>query len=205
VLLKFAGDIGTVIPAIPGFVAALTIEDGSLIDVAYEPSANTPRWALYKNRASDARTVRAVAAAASQDGRFHLGEDDAVSIGQQMRFEKGLDLTLALYAAYAYNDTQDTARIDQMADDLVGDVGFLPFDLALLARRLTGRRLDADSGVVPFVPLLARGWALLGANRVRLHPSLDGIERSIRDSQWSLFDGTGLELLRRALASGEVR
>jgi hypothetical protein len=205
VLLKFAGDFGTVIPAIPGFVAGLTIEDGSLIDVAYEPSANTPRWGLYKNRASEARTVRAVAAAASQDGRFHLEKDDAVSIGQQMRYEKGVDLTLALYTAYAYNDTQDTARIEQMADDLVGDVGFLPFDVALLARRLAGRRLDTDSGVVPFVPLLARGWALLGANRVRLHPSLDGIERSIRDSQWSLFDGGGLESLRRALASGEVR
>jgi hypothetical protein len=205
VLLKFAGDIGTVIPAIPGFVAALTIEEGSLIDVAYEPSANTPRWALYKNRASGARTVRGVAAAASQDGRFHLGEHDAVSLGQQMRYEKGLDLALALYAAYAYHDNQDTARIEQMADDLVNDLGFLPFDVALLGRRLAGRRVDADSGVVPFVPLLARGWALLGAKRVRLHPSLDGIERSIRDSQWSLVDGAGLESLRRALASDEVR
>jgi hypothetical protein len=205
VLVRFAGDIGTVVPVIPGFVAALTFEEGALIDVGYEPSSNTARWPMYRNRASEARTLRGVAAAASQDGRFHLEADDAASLARQMRYEKGLDVTLALYAAYAYHDNQDTARIGQMADDLLDDLGFLPFDVALLGRRLTGRRVDTAPGVVPFVPLLARGWALLGANRVRLHPSLDGIERSIRDSQWSLFDGAGVELLRRALASGEVR
>jgi hypothetical protein len=205
VLLRFTGDVGTVVPAVPGFVTAMTIHEGSLADVAYEPSANTWRWAMYRNRASEARALRGVAASASQDGRFHLSEHDAGCIAQQMRYEKGLDLALALYAAYAYHDTQDTGRIRQMGDDLREDLGFLPFDVALLGRGLTGRRVDRDSGVVPFVPLLARGWALLGANRVRLHPSLDGIERFMQDSLWSLFDPPGIELLRRALASGEVR
>jgi hypothetical protein len=65
--------------------------------------------------------------------------------------------------------------------------------------------VDATTPVLPFIPLLGQGWALLGANRVRLHPLLDGIERTLRESLWSLFDAAGVERLRRALESGEVR
>ena len=59
--------------------------------------------------------------------------------------------------------------------------------------------------LVPFVPLLSQGWALLGAHRVRLHPALDGIDRTMRDSLWSLFDARGIEKLRRAMETKEVR
>src|SRR6185295_10190220 len=55
VLVGFDGGLGTVIPAISGFLAALTFDDGELIDVAYEPAANTWRWGLYKDRATEAR------------------------------------------------------------------------------------------------------------------------------------------------------
>lgn len=205
VLLCFEGNIGTVVPVMPGFLTALTFEDGELVDVAYEPSENTWRWDEYKNRAREVRTLRAVAAAASQHGRFRLEGDEALKVAQKMQYAKGIDPTLAVYAAYAYHDLQAIDRIRDMSGYLHSDVGVTFFDLALLSRALLGKAVGLNDTIVPFVPLLSQGWALLAAHRVRLHPALDGIERTIRQSLWSLFDGEGLEMLRNALHTQEVR
>ena len=65
--------------------------------------------------------------------------------------------------------------------------------------------MTIDLPIVPFVPLLSQGWHLLNAHGIRLHPALDGIERTMRDSLWSLYDGDGVTKLRNALQTKEVR
>lgn len=205
VLLRFDGGVGTVLPAIKGFVAALTFEEGELVDVAYEPSANTGRWNVYQARAAQVRALRAVAAAASQHGRFHLEGADPIRVAQQMQYEKAIDPTLSVYAAYAYHDLQEVGRIREMAGYQRDDLGFTLFDLALLGRELVGERVGSEAGVFPFFPLLSQGWSLLNANRVRLPRALDRIEQDMLDSLWSLFDSRGLDKLRRAMATMEVR
>lgn len=205
VLLRFEGNFGAVIPAIPGFLTALTFDDGDLVDVAYEPSVNTARWHQFIHQATEVRALRAVAASASQNGRFRLEAEDAMKIAQKMQFAKGVDPSFAVYAAYAYHDLQAVERIRQMSGFLRDDVRVTLFDLALLSRELIGKSIKPDDGIIPFVPLLSQGWALLGAHRVRLHPALDGIGRMMRDSLWSLFDDAGLEKLRRAMETREVR
>ncbi len=99
VLLQFEGNRGTVIPAIPGFLAALTFDDRELVDVAYEPSANSWRWNLYMQRAEEVRNLRAVASSSSQYGRFRLDQEDAINIARRMQYAKGVDPTLSIYAA----------------------------------------------------------------------------------------------------------
>ena len=204
VLITFDGGVGTVIPAIRGFIAALTFEDGELVDVAYEPSANDWRWDIYKDSAARVRALRAVAASSSQHGRFRLEQDDAIKIAQDMQYAKGIDPTLAVYAAYAYHDLQAIQRILDMSGYLSGDIGVTFFDLALLSRQLLDKSVVVRDRIVPFFPLLSQGWALLGANRVRLHPALKGIENNMRDSLWSLFDEVGLEKLSEAMHTGDV-
>jgi hypothetical protein len=204
-LLRFEGNRGAVIPAIPGFVAALTFDDGELVDVAYEPSVNTWRWDLFKDRAAEVRALRALAASASQHGRFRLEKEGALKVAQNMQYAKQVDPSFAIYAAYAYHDLQAIGRIREMSGYLREDIDLTLFDLALLSRELIDKQVTPDSGIVPFVPLLAQGWALLGAHRVKLHKALDGIERNMKDSLWSLFDETGLEKLKRAMQTGEVR
>lgn len=204
VLITFDGGVGAVIPAIKGFIAALTFDDGELVDVAYEPSANDWRWDMYKDSAARVRALRAVAASSSQHGRFRLEQDDAIKIAQDMQYAKGIDPTLAVYAAYAYHDLQAIQRIRDMSGYLRGDIGVTFFDLALLSRRLLDKSVVASDRIVPFFPLLSQGWALLGANRVRLHPALQGIENNMRDSLWSLFDEAGLRKLAQAMHTGEV-
>ncbi|MEO8410203.1 MAG: hypothetical protein ABI478_06500 [Propionivibrio sp.] len=205
VLLWFEGGFGMVVPAIQGFVAAVSSEHGEIVDVAYEPSANNWRWAEYRTRAADVRTLRALAAASSQHGRFRLDSKDAPLVAQKMQYAKGLDPTLAIYAAYAYHDLQTLDRIDQMSDYLRRDIGATFFDIELLRRKLIGKTVAASDFIVPFFPIVAQGWALLRAHRINLHPALDGIESSMRDSVWTTFDATGLEKLKSALQTKEVR
>jgi hypothetical protein len=122
-----------------------------------------------------------------------------------MQYAKGIDPTLAVYAAYAYHDVQLVDRIRGMSGYLAADVGLTFFDLELLGRRLVGKSIDRSQLIVPFVPLLSQGWSLLRANRVKLHPALDGIEESMRDSLWTQFDKRGVQKLERAMLSKEVR
>lgn len=204
-LLRFEGGFGMAVPLIAGFVAAISCENGEVIDVAYEPSANGWRWEQYRTQAAHARSLRAVAAAASLHGRFRLDQADAATFAQRMQYAKGLDPTLALYAAYAYHDLQMIDQIAQMSAYLRGDIGGSLFDIELLRRSLVDKAVTHADMIVPCFPLLSQGWALLRANRVKLHPALDGIEGSMRDSVWSTFDYAGLEKVKNALASKEVR
>jgi hypothetical protein len=205
VLIRLENRTACVIPVIQGFLSALTFDQGELVDVAYEPSDNTWRWDLYKQHASEVRALRAVAATASRHGRFHLGPNEAEKVGQRMQYAKGIDPTLAVYAAYAYHDVQLVDRIQEMSSYLANDVGITFFDLELLGRRLLGKSIDRSQMVVPFVPLLSQGWSLLRAHRVKLYPALDGIEQNMRDSLWTHFDERAIPTLERAMLSKEVR
>jgi hypothetical protein len=189
---------------IQGFITGVTLTDGELVDIAYEPSENSARWSLYQQRAAQVRMLRGVASSASQQGQFRLAREDADKVGRAMQIEKGIDPTLAVYATYAYHDLQEIDRIRDMSGYLKADVGVTFFDLELLGRRLIGKAVDRSQRVLPFVPLLSQGWPLLSAHRVKLHPALEGIERTMRPSLWSLFDSRGFDQLARAMATKEV-
>jgi len=203
-LLRFRGNIGILIPAVAGFVTTVTIQGSELVDVTYEPSSNTSRWNEFVSKASEIRALRAVAASASQQGRFRLRHQDASLLAPKMQYLKGIDPTLAIYAAYAYHDLQATDRIREMSRLQREDLGVTFFDLALLGRNLVNKAIDRSKMIVPFVPLLSQGWSLLTANRVQVHRALDGIEETMCESVWSVFNERGLDKIENALQSGEV-
>lgn len=205
ILLQFESGAGTVIPALHGYLAVLTFEDGELVDVGYEPAATNWRWDEYRSRAEELRTLRAVAAASTRHGRFRLDGEDAEALAGRMQLAKGVDPSLAVYAAWAFYDLQDIERIRRMSEYLREDVGATLFDLELLARRLRMKSVDRSAGVVPFVPLLSQSWSLIRANRVNLYPGLNDLGNMLRESVWSLYEPEGVRRLERALMSGEVR
>jgi hypothetical protein len=205
VVVQFDNGAGTVIPAIPGFIAALTVDGGELTDVAYEPSANTRRFDDYQAVHGEVSALRAVAAAASREDRFRLVGANADDVANRMRVAKSVDPSLAVYAAYAFCDLNAIDRVRAMRKYLDDDPGLRLFDVDMLARLLIGKLVLTDLRIVPFVPMLGQGWALLPAHDIRLHPSLDGIERHLRQSLWTLFDPPALAQLRAALQTREVR
>ncbi len=204
VVVQFDNGSGTVIPAVPGFIAALTVDRGELTDVAHEPSANSWRYHDYKAVLGELSSLRAVAAAASRQGRFRLVGANAEDVANRMRVAKSVDPSLAVYAAYAFCELNAIDRVRAMRGFLNDDPGLRLFDIDMLARLLIGKRVLADLRIVPFVPMLGQGWALLAAHDIRLHPALDGIERHLRQSLWTLFDPPALDQLRTALQTQEV-
>jgi hypothetical protein len=204
VLLTLENGAGIVLPAVSGFLCAVTVDQGELVDVAYEPSDNTDRWAYFEQHAAEVRTLRAVAASATRNGVFRLEGDDALKLAQRMQYEKSIDPALAIYAAYAYQDLQRKDLILEMSGFMRQDLGARFFDLALLAGELRDTTLGTDPAVMGFMPLLAQGWAQLSAYRVRFPEPLNGIERTLMDSPWTLFNREGVAMLRNAIQLGVV-
>jgi hypothetical protein len=204
VLLVFGNRCGTLLPAIPGFIAALTVEGDELVDVAYEPSDNNWRWYEFSNRADKARSLHAVIARSAREGVFRLEGEDAEQIAREMQSVKSFDPTLAIYAAYAYQDLLLSRRIAEMAGFLRRDLNAVLFDVAMLGRELNGKQAGTDSSVLSFVPLLGQGWALLHAFQISLPNELDGIERTLKSSLWTTFDEKGIAKIRAALLAGAL-
>lgn len=205
VLLVLDGGAGVLLPAIPDFLCALSFDDGELVDVAYEPSANTWRWGEFQQRAREMRALRAIASSSMARGSFKLEGDDALAIARRMQMAKGVDPSLGLYAAYAYHDLQRRDLIRQMAGYMAGDLGAPIFDVALLARALDRRKVGGDAPlVIGAVPLLAQGWPLLRAFDITLPPALASLEAHRQPSLWTMFDAPGVERIRHAFATGEL-
>ena len=156
VLLVFENGSGAVLPAIPGFIAALTVEDGRLNDVAYEPSENHDRWRAFRQRATEMRTLRAIAAVSTKSGVFRLDGDEALDLARRMQYAKGVDPTLAVYAAYACLDLRRRDLIRGMSHYMQADFGAPLFDVAMLAGELDAHAVTADQNCTlvlsPIVP-----------------------------------------------------
>ena len=202
VLLTFEDGSGAVVPALPGLAVVLTFEDGRLREVAYEPTPPSPALERFREAAPVIRRLRAIAAAASQHGRFRLDEAEADAAATRMRALGWLDPTLSIYLAYAWHDLQQLDRVREMLQSQKETFGVGFFDLALLGRTLVGQQVALGDGIGPFLPLFSQGWALLNANRVRLPQALDGIERMLRDSAWSHFTPEGCDRLKTVLIPG---
>ena len=199
VLLEFDDGHGVALPAINDFITAVTVEDGEVLDVAYEPSEYSYRWPEFEARADEIRALRGVAASASREGAFELEGEDAVEVARRMQVSKGIDPGLAVYAAHAYADHGRRDLIRQMQGAMRDDLGGVLFDIALLARTSDHDRLFG------LAPLLAQGWALLPTGRLSLPPALAGLERHVLpDSLWTVYDADGVERIRRAIEAKEV-
>lgn len=202
VLLVLDNGTGVVVPAIPGFIGALTFDGGEFIDLAYEPSANTARGTDYPQRARELQTLRKVVATASRNGAFRLEGDDAALLARRMQLMKGVDPALAIYAAYAYRDRRDLQRLDEMHQFLRGDLGASLFDVALLSGALERRRVAPLDGLFGLFPLLTQGWVYLRTQRVTLAVDADALQPFLLDSLWTQFTADGVDRLRSTCFNG---
>lgn len=203
VLLEFSDRTGVALPALDGFIAAITVERGELVDVAYEPSASSWRFSNYLGRLDELRSLRSLVSCASRLGTFRLPGQDAETVAVRMQVAKGVDPSMALYAAYAYHELQRDDLLRETLGYLAADVGVALFDVALLAGAMTRR--GAGAPVAPMVPMLAQGWALLDALRVRLPAPAAELRGHLVPALWTQFDATGLGLARDALRSARGR
>jgi len=205
VLVVLDRGVGITIPVIPEFIAAVTVDEGEVVDLAYEPAVGTSRWPEFNERAREVRALRAVAAGASREGAFELEGEDAFALARRMQYAKSIDPALAIYAAYAYADIGRGDLIREMYGYMSSDLGAVLFDIALLAREPRGQRRLGTGETFGFAPLLAQGWALLASSRSALPPLLDELARHVLPgSLWTLYNEKGVEQIRQALAQGAL-
>lgn len=209
VLVGFSDGRGALIPAIPGFIASLTYEqdaDGELTNITYEPSDNTANWTALQSELPALRQLRRVVAAATRLGVFRPDDlQDQVRLIDRLRRSKGLDPTMAVYAAYALHALAQREAIDEMQVALRLGSGLTMFDVAMLASPGRRRKARVDADVFPAAPLLSQGWALLDAFGIALPPSLEGkLYRELESSLWTLFKPKGVKLIRSAITKGEI-
>ena len=121
-----------------------------------------------------------------------------LTLAKRMQLAKGVDPSLALYAAYAYDALQRSELIDEMRTYMVRDLGLTFFDIALLSGGFKRQR------IVPPFPMLSQGWPLLSAYRLQLPSRLRGVEQHRLPSLWTLFDKAGVRVVETAIMMREI-
>ncbi len=210
VLIIFADGYGALLPAIAGYIGALTYDaaDHELTSVEYEPSNNTPLYQRVASSLPEVRNLRRLAGAAAAHGSFRLPPDvDPKQLLAKVLGFGAIDPALSVYAAHALHDAGRLEPIVQMVEVQRRELHVALFDVAMLAQRPRSQSVPLAPDVYPPVPLLAQGWGVLAGFGVELPRSLgaDKLGRHVTDSLWTLFDPTGVALLRDALAKGEIR
>ncbi len=196
VLLELDGGRAVVLPAVRDFIAALTFEGRDLRNVSYEPSDQSSRWKQYVKQREELTALRALIASSVQMGTFRLESKDAPKLTEKIRVMKGLDPTMALYAAYSYHRLGKRDLIREMEQYVIEDLRATFFDLSLLADHDPGKQPKVP--VFPFVPMLAQGWSLLAAFDAWT-PVLDELRPHVTNSLWTVFEKGALPSLRTAL------
>jgi len=200
VLLMLDNGNGVVLPVLPGFIGALNFDGDELIDVAYEPSENTARAGFYREQGRELRALRKVVASASRDGSFRLNGEQAATLALRLQQMKGMNPSLSVYAAYAYNDLHAAVQLRDMNRYLAEDLDASLFDVAMLAGELDRKTPAQWPPLFGAFPLLAQGWAYLRARRIALPlQDDDTLQQSLTDSLWSVFNPRGVAHLRSTL------
>jgi hypothetical protein len=208
--LRFSGGSGTVLAALDGFIGNVVIDGGNVNNVSYVPSRQSALASAYESEADRLEQLHADVATAARFGVFRIeGPRDgrqraAAKLADRIHLLKGIDPTLGLYAAYACTDAGLIDKIDSihavMRDDLHVDL----FDVAMLAGKLSGKRLDNPDNPVPICPMLSQGWGLLRIKDIRLPEEIISAREHLRVSLWATFDSEGMQIVERFVRAGSL-
>jgi hypothetical protein len=131
-----------------------------------------------------------------------LQGDNALELARGLQYSKSVDPSLAVYAAYAYNDLHRQDLVKEMHGYLSGDLGASLFDVAMFAQALDGKKPEQRPPLLGFAPLLSQGWAYLRARNIVLPRGLEELPSSLTGSLWTMFNDSGVKRLRGTIFQG---
>lgn len=173
-----------VLPALAGFIGHVVVDDEGVQGISWVPSEYDWRHDFYQMRRAELDTLRAAAALAINANRFVVDDDEAASLADRIRVDKGLDPTLGLFAAYAYSQGGLDDRVHSVFQYMERD-GTAMFDIGLLAARTAHPDYQA---LTPFCPVLTQGWNLLRSRQVPRLDRLLPLRPHLIDSLITTFD-----------------
>jgi hypothetical protein len=212
VVLQFDDGGGTVVAALNGFVANVSVSRGQVVNVSYVPALDSPHFSEYASQRARLEELHAVVATIARLGVFRIEGDGRESrsgaaerLAGQIRVLKGIDPTLGVYAAYAYSDADLPNEIRSVRGIMRADLDVELFDVDMLSGALTGKNLAENTVLFPFCPMLWQGWNLLRVLDVRLAPEVLAVRDFLRPSLWTTFNADGILRLLQALRVGRLR
>lgn len=206
IAIRFEDGSGTVLAALRDYVGNVVVKQG-VRNVSYVPSKSSPLRSDYEHESEKLEQFRASVATAAQFGVFRFDGDreerarKASEMADRIRVLKGIDPTLGLYAAYAYDEAGLRDKVKSVRNYMRDTVGVSLFDVEMLAGALSGQRPER---LVPFCPMLSQGWGLLRASNVQLPEKVQVARDHLHVSLWNWLDPDGMKIVEEALRRGDV-
>lgn len=199
-MLTFASGDGLLVPLFSSYDLSLDLRDGRLRSLSFEHERASDEY--LRDDFARTRELRTLVGSMTEMGVFRPSDDQLARLARKIRPFKSYDPSLAIYAAYAYAARGDTDSILEMSEFLVPDLSGSLFDLQMLGSVAGAQdpsfRRPSLRLATPY-PMLAQGWSLLDAYSA-LSPFLEELLRTVRPGLWTLFDPTGVGLLRENLS-----
>jgi cold shock CspA family protein len=204
VLLQLAGGSGLLLPAIPGQIGYVRLnESGSPKSVAYEPSSNRQQWVLFQNSSHSIRQLRDFLSKTAEEGNLRfatLNEETLAEVLTVMKYgEDEIDFSLLVMLGYVSYSSRSKEILKQLRDLAMNRFQFIPMDLAVLSALSDKEFRLEDQLVLPPFPLLAQGWPLMDVAGIKLPPALAEARGHILPSPWTAWDKQGVAMVTRYL------
>jgi hypothetical protein len=216
-LIQFGDGGGVALPILPGYVGTVLVEDGQVRAITYGLAEGTREYGYYRLRRDELDERRAIATAAASIGKLQeLSRQIGSDLADYIRVDKALDPCLGVLAAYSYYLNDKPAQVQSIWDwmSVVDSAPYaartqvlmpVPFDVAMLAGKLTPATAWKPPGIAPFCPWLSLGWSLLDLFALELHPAVVEAGRQRQPGTWTSFTERGIDVLREALQSKEIQ
>jgi hypothetical protein len=202
--LLFADGSGVLLAILPGYVCTVVADERGVSSVSYLPARG--RFPGDAQQLERVRQLQIAAASAASFGVFRVETDEeAYKLADRIRVGKSIDPTLGLYAAYAFDQASrgklkgvnGQGLVQSVAEFMREDIGFLLFDVAMLA---FGARMFsvADNRFAPPCPMLTQGWAYLDALNIEIAEPLRRASAYLQRSLWTTFAPRGMDIVLSA-------
>jgi hypothetical protein len=209
VVLEFEDGSGTVIAAVQRYVAKVLVEGGGVVSVSYAPAQIGDQLRTSRSDYQRADQLHALVATSAKfgvfriDGPSEIRNSNAEQLANAIRAQKPVDLTLAIYAAYAYADAGLSEQIRSLHEIMKSQLGIDLFDVAMLSGALSAGELAKAQA--PFCPMLSQGWEFLRVKNVVLPGQFANARNHILPALWTTFDREGMSIVKNSFSFRTLR
>lgn len=216
-LIQFADGSGVALAVLPGYVGTVLVKKGQVRAITYAVAEGTNEYRRYTQRRAVLEARRAIATAAASIGKLQeLSRQVGSELMDFIRVGKALDPCLGVLAAYSYYLSDNAVQLKSIwnrmsavevapLDARTRVLAPVPFDVAMLAGKLTPAAACGPPGIAPCCPWLSFGWSLLDLFDIALHPAIVEAGKHRQPGTWTSFAERGIDVLREAMKSGEVQ
>ncbi|ALS60161.1 caspase family protein [Pandoraea norimbergensis] len=189
IAVRFESGVGILLPLLPGYLASVAMKNGAVASIHYSViaarHANARRLPERRDVAPQLARLSLQARAGMLSTAEVLGVDERrwLTLIQH-------DPLIAIHAGYAYARSGRHDMLKTLADEVRSSLGFLPFDIAMLAAQQSDEEFPSDG---LGMPMLTQGWMMWGRFERNLPHVLRVAQQYLLPSLWTTFRREGMD------------